>query len=433
MTKRRLIGIILSLTITLSSAVFFACGGDGGANGDGGTDGKKPSTPTEPETLLSFDDYYLDTYVKPFWTGRFSYNETVMFLGENDVAPLLYDIEDVVAVTSYDLATVYEAEKDYAVKDGKLLRTANSRIPYFTEDEYYPKEYVANKMMRCLTAGKEYVLYGERDTFTSRQIAVTYTHEEGWSGFVPESEADKLSKTMQKLESGKDIKILFYGDSITTGANSSKKVGVKPYAETYPEMVVSALKEKYGYDEINYTVNNNKSDESVFYTDSPSRGEKKIIDYINTAVGGQDSLWANANYRARVLEFKPDLLFIAFGMNDKTRTAAFFADKIKTLVNAIKNELPDTEIVLVSTSLPSREAAAVNTRTPFFGHHDEFEAELVKIAAERSDVCVAKVTSMNAELLKRKRFRDMTGNNVNHPNDYLARLYAQTILATMGY
>lgn len=429
MTKNRLIGIMLSLTITLSSAAFFACGETGKV-----PDGEKPSPePVKPETLMSFDDYYLDTYIKPYWTGRFSYNETVMFLGEDDVAPLLYDIEEVVAVTSYDLATVYEEGKDYEVKDGKLLRTANSRIPYFTEDEYYPNEYVANKMMRCLTEGKEYVLYGERDTFTSRQIAVTYTHEEGWNGFVPVSEAAKLTKTTQKLESGKDIKILFYGDSITTGANSSKKVGVKPYAETYPEMVVSALKEKYGYDEVNYTINNNKSDESVSYTDSPSRGEKKIIDYINTAVGGQDSLWANANYRARVSEFKPDLLFIAFGMNDKTRTADFFADKIKTLVNAIKAELPDTEIVLVSTSLPSREAAAVNTRTPFFGHHDEFEAELVKIAAERSDVCVAKVTSMNAELLKRKRFRDMTGNNVNHPNDYLARLYAQTILATMGY
>ena len=429
MTKKRLIGIVLSAIVTLSSAAFFACGETGKV-----PDGEKPSPePVKPETLMSFDDYYLDTYIKPYWTGRFSYNETVMFLGEDDVAPLLYDIEEVVAVTSYDLATVYEEGKDYEVKDGKLLRTANSRIPYFTEDEYYPKEYVANKMMRCLTEGKEYVLYGERDTFTSRQIAVTYTHEEGWNGFVPVSEAAKLTKTTKKLESGKDIKILFYGDSITTGANSSKKVGVKPYAETYPEMVVSALKEKYGYDEVNYTINNNKSDESVSYTDSPSRGEKKIIDYINTAVGGQDSLWANANYRARVSEFKPDLLFIAFGMNDKTRTADFFTDKIKTLVNAIKAELPDTEIVLVSTSLPSREAAAVNTRTPFFGHHDEFEAKLVKIAAERSDVCVAKVTSMNAELLKRKRFRDMTGNNVNHPNDYLARLYAQTILATMVY
>ena len=41
------------------------------------------------------------------------------------------------------------------------------------------------------------------------------------------------------------------------------------------------------------------------------------------------------------------------------------------------------------------------------------------------------MTGMHHALLKRKLFRDMTGNNVNHPNDFLARVYAQTILAVL--
>ena len=34
-------------------------------------------------------------------------------------------------------------------------------------------------------------------------------------------------------------------------------------------------------------------------------------------------------------------------------------------------------------------------------------------------------------LMERKRFVDMTGNNVNHPNDFMVRVYAQTVSAAL--
>ena len=45
--------------------------------------------------------------------------------------------------------------------------------------------------------------------------------------------------------------------------------------------------------------------------------------------------------------------------------------------------------------------------------------------------CAALVpmTSMHSALMEKKRFYDMTGNNINHPCDFLARVYAQVILA----
>ena len=39
--------------------------------------------------------------------------------------------------------------------------------------------------------------------------------------------------------------------------------------------------------------------------------------------------------------------------------------------------------------------------------------------------------SAHDHILRRKRYFDMTGNNVNHPNDFLARLMAQTVVATV--
>jgi len=40
---------------------------------------------------------------------------------------------------------------------------------------------------------------------------------------------------------------------------------------------------------------------------------------------------------------------------------------------------------------------------------------------------VADMQSIHHALLKHKRYIDMTGNNVNHTNDFLTRVYAQVV------
>ena len=61
-----------------------------------------------------------------------------------------------------------------------------------------------------------------------------------------------------------------------------------------------------------------------------------------------------------------------------------------------------------------------------------FADELYKLEKKYSFVSVADMTDMHKKLLATgKRYRDMTGNNVNHPNDFLARVYAQVILRTL--
>ena len=45
---------------------------------------------------------------------------------------------------------------------------------------------------------------------------------------------------------------------------------------------------------------------------------------------------------------------------------------------------------------------------------------------------VGSVSYTHLYLLERKPYIDMTGNNTNHPNDFLARLYVQTLLAALS-
>jgi len=63
------------------------------------------------------------------------------------------------------------------------------------------------------------------------------------------------------------------------------------------------------------------------------------------------------------------------------------------------------------------------------GIQSSYKSELDKLT--RKGIVVADMTGVHAELLKHKIYQDMTGNNVNHPNDYLARWYAQTMLGLL--
>ena len=63
--------------------------------------------------------------------------------------------------------------------------------------------------------------------------------------------------------------------------------------------------------------------------------------------------------------------------------------------------------------------------------HDLYLPKLQQLAQEEVGVALADVTTLHKEYLAVKNYRDMTGNNVNHPNDFLMRLYAQTIVKTI--
>jgi len=85
---------------------------------------------------------------------------------------------------------------------------------------------------------------------------------------------------------------------------------------------------------------------------------------------------------------------------------------------------PEADFILVASMPGNAEWSGIRP--------DKF-AEFRQILAERAGpgVALADVTGLWEELLKTKRYHDLTGNGVNHPNDFGHRLYAQTILALL--
>ena len=52
----------------------------------------------EMETVERYDEYSLDVYMKPLWEGKIVYSETIMLVGREDEAPLLYPATEIISV-----------------------------------------------------------------------------------------------------------------------------------------------------------------------------------------------------------------------------------------------------------------------------------------------------------------------------------------------
>lgn len=132
-----------------------------------------------------------------------------MFVGEDDEARLLYDADDIIAVLSYGLDMRYEKDRDYTYENGVFKRTADSAIPYWETDDYYrisPDSYsigVDKSKLNIELSGDRYLKYGEQDTFTSKQIAVIYTHSAVGRGLFRRGKARSFPRLSQKLKRGK--------------------------------------------------------------------------------------------------------------------------------------------------------------------------------------------------------------------------------------
>ncbi|MGB9597032.1 MAG: SGNH/GDSL hydrolase family protein, partial [Candidatus Poribacteria bacterium] len=115
-----------------------------------------------------------------------------------------------------------------------------------------------------------------------------------------------------------------------------------------------------------------------------------------------------------------------FGMNDAS--GRVIPEKFKTNIygqmNAVREKNPDTEFILVSTMTANPDwTASAPDLYPIY-------RDILGTLCDEG-VILADMTSMWTELLKRKSYASLTGNGVNHPNDFGHRVYAQVILGLL--
>jgi lysophospholipase L1-like esterase len=311
-------------------------------------------------------------------------NEPVLFIQQADkpvaTARLLFRPSGKLKITHPDLTMTYKEGADYLwnPESGQIELTISSRIPFKTAAQMAPPPGSPN------TLGG--VLFSEGHFFHDLQVQVTYEHEDLFP-WKPTPPPHALTRSLQKLRAQKPLKVVALGDSITEGYNASgfSKCAAPPYQPAYPQLVAAILGKRFGA--------------PVTLANFGLAGAKASLGFTQLP---------------KVKAENPDLITIAFGMNHSDK-APDFEETMRKLLAAVQEACPEADVVLVSpmTQKPPGEK--------FLGYRDAL-AKLVT-----TNVAMADVTTPWLEILKRKPFSDLSGNNINHPNDLGHRLYAWII------
>ena len=398
---------------------------------------EETTQPPEETVSLGIKAESLQEIMQNLFTATRSTRETVLFMEKGDVRSLLFPIEAVEAVTSYDGSIVYTEGVDYVVEDGKLRVTENSAIPCITAEVYYNQPDSIISAVNPATGEMTPIIWGEGQ-MKAWQVSVTYTHSSPWEGYTQESYAEVYKVFLQKLTAGEDVTLIFYGDSITWGANSSFLENLEPKQGSYTILLTEALADLFGYT-VRYVDAAAEMEEFGFAAvpaENYVAGERGTITYVNAGIGGWASQNGTQNFKKTVKvlaeKYGCDLFVLAFGMNDGVTTANATKKHAKNMIGALEKICPDVSVLLVSSMTPHTGSSWDHAS---IGQQEEKLLLLAEECRREGRPCaVACVNSVSKAVQEHKVFSDYTGNNINHPNDWFYRVYAQTLLqALVGY
>jgi lysophospholipase L1-like esterase len=328
----------------------------------------------------------LDDYTRPFWKGGLVSNETVLLYSEQGAPAagrLLYQPDRIVSIRSFDLKTPYQEGRDYTLTGRTLTRVSGSRMPYRADTSFDQKDFAWFNLQ-------------------SQWVVVTYTHHDPWKGPQPAYKGNLLPRAVSLLKAHRDLRIVAFGMSITRGYNVSGYDTVPPYTPTYVDLFARTLRQAYQ--------------------------DPKVV-LFNAGLPGSVVDWGATYADSYVSPLHPDLVILDFGMNDFWRfTPAQFGVYIDTLMAKIRAKNASVEFILLANMqfdpayLKNSDGHAAWYRANLLGYADELRRR------EGPGVACLDMTTLSGYIYDRKKPKDCVANPL-HPNDYLARWYAQGLAA----
>lgn len=346
---------------------------------------------------------------KPFWTTGQMIGESVLFVRPDDGKParaaLLFAPTKILSVTSSDGKTAYVAGQDYqhVASTRELILPAASAIPTRTMAQLTPPK-GSQPFGLIRRDGTGDILFGARHEYADMQTLVSYIFSPGdspWPTPASQPAQRQLPRTLRILRSAAPLKVVLFGDSISAGCNASKWADTAPFQPAYGELLAAHLARRY----------------------------RSPITFRNHSEGGRTSAWG-LEHIDRVAAEKPDLVLLAWGMNDSTGEEGHtcpidtFIANLKAQMAAVGKAQPEAEFILVASMLPNEQ-----WRLAHPGILVQYRDAMRKLVGPQ--VAMADLTSLWQFLLSRKSDLDLTGNGVNHPNDFGHRLYAEVIFSML--
>ncbi len=323
----------------------------------------------------------LDQYLRPFWKGTTVFNEPVLLIsqdGKPASGNLLFTPQRIISVQDSALSTRWTNGADYVSQSNTLIRLTGSRISSMRDADFSTNDLSWADL-------------------SDRHILVTYTHNQAWRGPVPRYQGEHLPQTMAKLTARRPLTIVADGDSIVLGANASGFRNVPPYMPGWADLFVDRLKTIYGY---------------------------KAIHLLNAGLGGMTSEWGKDTACSAVASLKPDLVIIAFGMSDFwSISRSEFKANVHSMIQQVRAQNPNAEFLLVS---PMQFDPAYTSDPAYAQRLASYAGALQALTGE--GIRLVDMTGLSQALYAAKKPKDFLTDPL-HPNDFLARCYAQALVA----
>ncbi len=325
----------------------------------------------------------LNQVMEPLWQGKTVYAETVLMLSEHGKPAsgrLLFRPTRILSVQNYGQTVTYALDQDYTLDGKTLTATPGTRMTTVKDTQFPAGDF------------QWYHLEG-------KHVVVTYTHDDMWSGPMPTYQGDLLPRTRNRLRRHQPLTVVALGDSITLGNDLSGFLSMPPYMPTWPELCVDRLKRVSG---------------------------DASIRLYNTALGGTTADWGLESADSAVAALDPDLVIVAFGMNDLWSVPVEqFRNNIQGIIARVRARRPEAEFILVSSMRydPAYESEAV--------YRDRLASYVSALRALTGPgIQLLDMHALSGALYAAKKPKDFVSNPM-HPNDFLGRWYAQSLVAML--
>ena len=401
--------------------------------------------PQEEEKEQPFEyNYNFERQIMPFWQSDVIYNEPVLLLEESAggiaSGKLMQNPLEIYSVRDYSLKREWKRGVDWEYQNGKIVRLANSDIPYFTAENMHGRDLMRRsygengEIIRTpfevqapwfqTVSGEDTVIYTETPLIFEYQIFVTYRFRQSeYTGPVQSYQGDKLPLLEKKIRKGEPIRMLLLGDSISCGGCSSTNLNSEPFLKDWYNLFADAVARKSGasvHMDNSYSVGGQISDWSL-----GSSGEMHGSVNLNRA-------------QAAVLKENPDLVLIGWGMNDGTwhDNPATLRENILKIIDSITFVSDrQLEFIVIGTCMPNDNGACYvmdnGVRKPLYGHQPTYSASLKEMCDELDHVAFVDAGEIHRYAIGNKKYEDMTVNDVNHPNDFVIRMYAMNLASAV--
>lgn len=331
--------------------------------------------------------------------GSGVYRESCLALTEDNTKEvelkLLYPVKKVTEVIALGTGERLQEGRDWVLRGGRVILPPGSHAPVQLAAEFFlaPRKEKDGSTTMVRNAIK---LVGG-PWYHERQLEVSYEPAaRDWTWPAARSSLADLPRTQKLLKAKAPLTVVLFGDSISEGFDASGRNGAWPYQPAYGELVRRQLRKVYGVP----------------------------ITFMNHARAGGTSAHATTQVDSQVAWFKPDLVLLAYGMNDRSEPRRVdYRANLEKIIDAVRARSPDTEFVVITPMLNNPKQPTGLDPVKFI------RDEALRVA--RPGVAFVDVTSTELAMLERKDYLDLSGNGANHPNDFLHRIYAQRILEVL--